>query len=372
MPTATGTQTSLPSTVPIHGRRKRQLTAAWFAALVCLAPSASSAAQADEPSTRREARELGAQGIKAYLSNDFATAGERLDQAYQLFQTPTLGLWSARALSRLGRWIGAAERYRETTQASPAVGDSAAQKQAQSDAARELSELEPRIPRLTIELRAAAPSEVSITLDGVSVAPDAIGSALPLDPGKHTIVATSPDERHERVVALQPGEHVSVSFELAESTTTRAAAPETAPEASQPSPPMAAALSAPAAAASLAPPPPPKLQYPERDGSILRPLSLVAMSVGAASLLASGAAVLVANAALDACPERDSVHRCPSDGTLKTYDRARMVTIVAFYAGVALVGTGVTAWFIAGSSRDSAPSLRLGAGLGGVWLAGSL
>jgi hypothetical protein len=312
---------------------------------------------------RTEARELGAQGIKAYLANDFTTADERLDRAYQLFATPTLGLWSARARERLGRWVDAAERYRETTQSSSAIGDSAAQQQAQRDAAQELAELSQRIPQLTLQLNAAAPTDVVVRLDGVIVTSDRLGVAHPIDPGSHTLIAERSGERHERSVTLQAAEHATISFELSAPTAAVArVTPEALPEPAALAP---APRPAQAAAASIAP-------RADDAPKLLEPISIIAMSVGAASLLSSGAAVLVANAALEDCPERNSEHRCRSDGALKAYERARLVSIVSFYSGVALLGAGVTMWFIAGSSDETQPSLRVGAGPGSVWLSGRL
>src|SRR5262245_32434465 len=72
-------------------------------------------APASDDAARAIARELGAEGIEAYQANQFTTADEKLERAYRLFAAPTLGLWSARALVKLGRWVEAAKRYREAT-----------------------------------------------------------------------------------------------------------------------------------------------------------------------------------------------------------------------------------------------------------------
>jgi hypothetical protein len=346
---------------------RAQLVAALIAIAVCLALCPHVRAQtSDEPEMRTAARELGAQGIKAYLANDFTTAGERLDRAYQLFATPTLGLWSARARVRLGRWVDATDRYRETMQSSTEVGDSATQKQAQRDAAQELAELSPRIPQLTIELNAAAPTDVVVTLDGVIVTSERLGVAQPIDPGSHTLVAERSGERHERSVTLQAAEHATIGFELGAATATVVrVAPEALREPATTAAPAPAPPPSQAAAASIAP-------RADDGRNIFEPVSIVAMSVGAASLLSSGAAVLVANAALEDCPERNSEHRCKSDGALNTYERARLVSIISFYSGVVLVGAGVAMWFIAGSSDETQPSMRVGAGPGSLWLSGTL
>jgi len=77
-----------------------QLIAAFASARVC--------AQAEpDDSTRAAARSLGTQGIEAYWANDFDTANTKLDRAYRLYATATLGLWSARSRMQLGLWVEA-------------------------------------------------------------------------------------------------------------------------------------------------------------------------------------------------------------------------------------------------------------------------
>lgn len=84
-------------------------------ALWLLAPldaGAQGAAGADA-AARAAARQLAQDGIEAFWAEKYSEAEDNLEKGYQLFPTPTLGLWSARARRQLGRWVEAAERYRD-------------------------------------------------------------------------------------------------------------------------------------------------------------------------------------------------------------------------------------------------------------------
>src|SRR5688572_30759640 len=95
------------------------------------------AAQPVDDATRAAARDLGMAGVEAYQAGSYPAASEKLDKAYRTLRAPSLGLWSARALAKLGKLIEASERYLEVTRLDVASGDVAVQKQAQIDAAAE-------------------------------------------------------------------------------------------------------------------------------------------------------------------------------------------------------------------------------------------
>src|SRR5215467_3274187 len=77
---------------------------------------------AQDDASRAMARQLGEEGLEAYQASDYLLAERKLDRAYRLFATPTLGLWSARARIKAGHWVEAAERFRDAARASAEVG----------------------------------------------------------------------------------------------------------------------------------------------------------------------------------------------------------------------------------------------------------
>jgi hypothetical protein len=90
-------------------------------------------------SSTDQARNLGYEGIDAYEAGRFEEAETKLSAAYRLLTVPSLGLWSARALMRLGKRAEAEQRYREVLALRLDTGDIAVQQAAQRDAERELN-----------------------------------------------------------------------------------------------------------------------------------------------------------------------------------------------------------------------------------------
>ena len=103
-------------------------------------------AQPDSEATQAAARALGYSGVAAYQAGDYATAQDQLEQSFELVKIPSLGLWSARALVKVGKWVEAAERYQQVAALPISFGDAAIQQAAKADAERERAELTPRIP----------------------------------------------------------------------------------------------------------------------------------------------------------------------------------------------------------------------------------
>lgn len=127
--------------------------------------------------------------MEDFEAGNYAAASEKLERAYSALKVPSLGLWSARALLKLDRWVEASERLLEVTRLEVSGGEMAVQNAARRDAEADLAALSPRIPSVIIVLRGAGPTEASITLDGRPVAPSLIGAAIPVDPGKHVFRA---------------------------------------------------------------------------------------------------------------------------------------------------------------------------------------
>lgn len=304
---------------------------------------------AADDATRAAARQLGADGIDAYQANDFVEASRKLERAYHLYAVPTLALWSARARMRLGRWVEAAERYRETARLPGDVGNSAAQRKAKEDAAEELRALVPRIPNLIIDVRDSNPTDVQLSFDGSAYPTWLIGVARPTNPGTHTLVAVQGSSRVELSVHLVEGENqtVPVSFHApsdaavgtGQSVPTLAGgdgAPEQSGEA-------ASRLRSDAATAQLTAPNPAE---PYRDDTRLvdvwKVAGVTALSLGAAGLASWGVSALVADAALDDCPVTDGVHWCQSETDASPYRTAKTVSAISFWAGTALTLGGLS------------------------------
>jgi hypothetical protein len=314
---------------------------------------------AGDDASRAVARQTGVEGIDAFQANDFATADQKLERAYRLFPAPTLGLYSARTRVKLGLWVEAAERYRQATRSAPELADAAAQKTAQQEAAQELEALLPRIPTLTVVLEGANAQDVSITLGNAAYSSDLIGMARPTNPGTHRVVATRGSERVEQSVTLAEKDRKTVS--LAFKAPVAAAAP--APTEPQPQP-TAAAPTPTEAAATLAPQPANTTStQPEPESSVLWPVGIATLSVGAVGLITWGVSSLIADGKLDKCPVDavDNKPACETQGEKDSYDALKAVSTISFWSGAVLTlgGAGMLIWE-QGRERSPTPSVSWG------------
>ena len=127
------------------------------------------------------ARDLAVEGRSAYAAGDYARARDLFHRAHEMVGAPTLSVYEARALARLGRLVEAIDVYRRTL-AKPV--DASAPEQfhrALADAGRELADLESRVPTLAISLK-GGDSGARVSIDGAVVDPAALGKPAALDP----------------------------------------------------------------------------------------------------------------------------------------------------------------------------------------------
>jgi hypothetical protein len=296
------------------------------------------------------------EGIQAYQANDIKAADQRLERAYRLFAAPTLGLWSARARVKLGRLVEGAERYRQVLQFSPPeVGQLEAQRAAQEDAAKELKELVPRIPMLTLQLADLKASDVKVVFDNNRYPEDMLGIARPTNPGVHRVFVTRGNERAEQTFELTEREQKNVVLSLTDpastppeaAATTRPTLPSVEVPSSQLAPARAVATLASHEESTVAP-------------SLWQPVGIAAVSLGAAALIVWGISSLVADAKLDACPESDSEHWCPDESKASSYRAAKTISMVSFWSGLALaVGGGSALLVSARRGPDAFPATRV-------------
>ncbi len=328
--------------------------------LILLAATARpAAAQEVDDATRAAARKLGYVGVQAYDAKDYATATDKLEKAFRLYQAPSLGLWSARALVKAGKLVEAQERYLKVTRLPVADGDVEVQKKAEADAAKELSALYPRVPTVVIQVEGASANSVAVTVDGAPLAADLLGEARPIDPGAHQVVGTRGTERVEVALEIAEGEQKSavVHFPSAAASAVAPAAPVPAVAPEQPS--AAAPVSANPAPVEASP------------GSGRRTLAWVSIGVGAAGLVFGG--VTGAIAMSDRSSLRSSGVCFGTDcGTresskVDSYNSMRTLSSVGFIAGGVLAGAGVVLLLTAPKSHpESSAALFLAPASAGI------
>ena len=309
----------------------RALGVSAVAWLLSSAPARAAAGETE----RARARAHGYAGIRAYAAGDYPSASVQLEESYALLPVPSLGLWSARALVKLGKLVEAEQRYRGVLGLSVADDAPPVQHAARATAELELAELLPRLPALRIRVLGARAEAVVLVLDGATI--ERFGGAeLHVNPGLHQVVALYGAERSASNVVADEGHTRDLVL-------TFGAAP----------PPSVAPAGA-------------------TDGGDTRhTVGWIAIAAGAASLSASALTYFLGRSEYDKLEGRgvcdDEI--CDREGNLATYDTLRTTHLVTLIAGAALGSAGAVVLLL--DSRDAAPrtggarlELQLGAGSG--------
>jgi len=178
----------------------------------CLLAPPSFAQSAADKAT---ARQLAVQGIKDFEAGKHAEALDQLERAQQLYDAPVHLIYIARAQVKLGRLVEAAENYRALALLQLGPKDPRVFRDAVADAKKELPELEPRIPKLRIEVEPADAEDLEIKIDDQVMPTAALGTNRPVDPGKHRVrISAKGYASVDQEVVLKEGASESVSIEL--------------------------------------------------------------------------------------------------------------------------------------------------------------
>lgn len=305
-------------------------------------------ADAVDDATRNTARKLGYAGVEAYQAGDYRTASEKLEKAYAVLRVPSLGLWSARALVKLGKLVEGAERYTQIAQLGASSGNEAVQKRARADAESELAALTPKIPSIAVQITDAAPSEVSVQIDGVPIAAELVGEARPVNPGPH------------KVEGVRGSEHAVVELSLAES--------EQKPAVLRFKPSVAAAP----AVAQAAPASAPATESAHTGFGQQRTIALIAGGVGVIGIGVGTVFGFKSKANHAEAEKYCNGNECSDPRGVSAGNDAHAAgnvsTVAMIVGGVGLAGAAVL-WFTAPQASQSA-SAQLGVGPGSLQVRG--
>lgn len=328
-------------------RRTRGTRALRCAALCAVLCAMSSPASAQPKDPKAQAQDLFEQGRAAVEARDCARAIPLFRRSQATYPSRGTLLNLAQCEADLGRVASAWQHFKELlTQLTP--GDPRLPITEQR-----IRELEPRLPKLVIELAAGAPAPTELLLDQAPLPQASIGGELPLDPGNHTVVARWPGGRQtDAPVTLAEGARNVVRLEPPP-----AAAPPPVPV---PDAPQAPAISPGSPAISPPPLPPPS--------SFRRTLAFTIGGVGVAALggsLITGGLALGTKGDLEKeCPDPS---RCSDDGmSLSSRGQTLTTTSTVLGAvGLAGIGAGLVLLLTAPEERSSvalAPAILPGGG----------
>ena len=296
------------------------------------------------------AREIAKQGIEAYDAEDYAAAETHLRQAYELVKVPTIGLYWARALVRLGKLVEASEVYREASILKVEKGQRDQQLKAQADAKAEREQLLPRIPKLRVVVEGASRSDVTFQVDGSEVRAVALDVGYAVNPGEHVIVARVGGAEQRETVVLAEGAQESITLRFAPSAHRGRGAKGSG------------ALGGGDADAAA--------ESPRRWQ---RPSGYALIGVGAVGLVVGGISTL------DAAKKRDDLRASDCDGTSCTTDQKSEVQAhnnmlrlaqISSVAGAVLAAGGVTLVLAAPRRPESSRRVAPWVGWGTVGVSG--
>ena len=299
----------------------------------------ASALAADPPSPTparaffNEARELVAQG-------NYTAACPKFEQSLALEAGLGTQFNLADCWEHLGRVASAQALFIGAAASAKAAGQSEREQVLRDRAAA----LEPRIPRLVVEVADPDPKLV-VKRGDLPLDTDAYGRAKPVDPGSYEIVAKAPGKKSwKMLVAVAPGSAVlTVQVPKLE--------PEDGPVAALPPKPLAAKAAAPAA-----------VQYLPRADKGGHGPSFAVLSLGGVGV--AGLAVGTIMALKYSSANRDAKDTCPSsinctpeqiafhDQRVEDARSARSWSYIGFGAGVLGLGAAAAALFLPQSSES--------------------
>ncbi len=239
---------------------------AFASALVAALTVAASASAEPSPSELALARQLFSAASALETEGKWSAAAEKLREALSIKETPGLRYHLAHCEEQAGALVAASLEYARASEliAQGAQAPDVAQLLALAD-----QRLAAQIPRLSLRVPADV-SGVSVVIDGHGIPSAVLGNAVPVDPGRHQVLARAPNRSDfSRTVMLEAGESRTLTLDFG------------------PTPPAATASVAPGHDGSLD-------RGAERSGVDPRTVALIGEGVLAAGGLATGIGFAVA------------------------------------------------------------------------------
>ncbi len=320
-------------------RASRHITALCASSMLLAAQTAA----ADDKETAKNRFDEGVEHMEA---GRYDAACPAIEESHKLNPLPGTLFTLAECEANRGRIATAMARYDEylALYATLPPDRKAKQGKRPQESMAQKAALAPQVPELTLVLPANSPRETAVTRDGQEVGLNALGVAIPVDPGEHTVTTQAPGGAlTELRVTVGRAEKRTVILQVKD---------------------------APGARSTMAAPsrgdggkmPPQLPPAPADTGSSARRIGMyVAGGVGLAGLVlggVTGALTLANKATVDAnCVDGgEGVKLCKDMSGVMAGNRAKqlgLASTVGFSAGAAGLGLAAVLFFT-GSSRPSA------------------
>jgi hypothetical protein len=204
----------------------------------------STPSHADPTAADREtARSLMQEGRDLRDKGDLREALKRFKAADDIMHVPTTALEVARVQVSLGLLVEARDTVAAMRQTPSKRSDPAPFTEARAKAEELDASLNGRVPALKIAVKGVAAGEdATVAVDGVPVAPAALGLPRSVDPGHHVVTAKTSTGEGKAEVDVREGEQKPVEVTLASTAPPETAAP-TPPAPTEPETPEPATRS---------------------------------------------------------------------------------------------------------------------------------
>jgi hypothetical protein len=323
--------------------------------LAMLAAAGVAGAQSSAESAAA-AEALFQEGKKLMAEGKYADACPKLVNSQNL--DPAVGtlLNLADCFERNGQIASAWATFKDVVAGAKTAGQS----ERAETARRRASALEPRLPRLVIEVSASAlPAIAEIKRDGVVVPKGVWGVQLPVDPGDHVVEASGPGHKtwSQRVTAAE-GKTVTIAVPPPGGDTTASTVPAGLPQAQPPAEPPATPQ--PNEPPSPAQPAPTSRRAATSSWSGQKTAAVVVGGVGVLALGIDAFIVLGAKAKYDGadCPNGNLCSQAGYEDRQSAFGMARTAGVVFGVGAAAAVGAAVL-WITAPSSVSTGSSVGI-------------
>src|SRR6187551_1813143 len=193
-------------------------------------------AHAQDAAELQAARDKFQKALALQTGGDWAGALALLKEVAAVRSTPQVRFNIALCEENLGQLVAAVGDYELATADARAANEAAVVEQA----ARRLSELKGRLPKVVVE-RGANADTATITLDGVALGDQVIGKAMNVDPGPHVITARAIGfDSFRTTVRVEEAETKTIEVALTAIAEPKPPPPPIGGPGTEPSPPIAA------------------------------------------------------------------------------------------------------------------------------------
>lgn len=281
------------------------------------------------------ARSVAVTGREAFNAGDYETALALFRRAFTLYPAPTVVLYEARTLEKMGLLLEAAEAYVRTTQ-TPMPSDAPGQfAEAIAAARQEERALRARIPTLTLRVDGVSANDpnLEVSINGRAIGAAQLGQAQRLNPGTYRIKGSLGGDRADVAeVVLAEGQKASVALNLS--------APSLSPPAPTVSHPATGSVND---------------ERPASPGNSLRLAAYISGGVGLVGLgggIVTGLMGVKKHSDAEAkCQES----QCDADGValVKEFHTMRTISTVFYGVGAAGLAAGVVFWLVAPSDAET-------------------